>query len=99
MVHVASGRVYDSPVEDIDDFNQAFPEQRIGPDTIEVRIGFEQVQVIVHGLFFVHILITESQVFCDRPVAVADLDIPAVNLVVTELFNQIEYFHSSFESR
>ena len=76
-----------------DQLAQASGHARFRPDAIQIRVGLQNVQVIVHGLLLVHVLVAQARLGAGlRPVAVADLDVAAEFRVVRVALDQFKQF-------
>ena len=56
----------------------------------QVCVGFENVKMIVHRLLLVQILLAESDVLSNSPVAVARLEIPPMGDIMAVPFDESE---------
>ena len=84
----------------LDQLAQPFRHAWFRPDAIQVRVGFEDVQMVVHGLLFVHVLFAQPRVrACLRPVATADFEITAKLSVVRMTLDQSKQFLRPIQCR
>ena len=100
MMEVLRARVENPLLKKFDEFAQAFADARIFPDAIQIRVGLQNVQVVVHGFFFAHVPLAQPRARAGlRPVAVANFDVAAEFFVVRVAFDQFKQFLRALQRR
>ena len=100
VMEMQRARVENPLLKKPDEFAQPLLHARTFPDAIKIRVGFQNVKMIVHGLLLVHVLVAQPRVRAGfRPVTIANFDVAAKFRVMRVELDQFKHFFRARQRR